>query len=846
MTHPFAHVENATLDWAAESDEEDNIKATSTGSTDHTLIGEAASKEDYDATGFLTAGKNVAGDFDQPPEDKRLMSTLHPIQEPRHSIETILSRPVKIATLTFSTGQAAGTQLSNTGYDVLTLLRNNEGFRLAREKLSGFYGVHMNAHLKITLNAQPFEVGFFQIYFVPFVNTYGQKLAPNFTPSELLLPYSTGCPNVFCNISLQSSVELKIPYTGPTTFINMTNPTSDFGTFYVQSIVPITDSTNNASCELSVYMYFTEVTLFGASPRTWTLQMDGCPEPPPNEADAKTNPIRSGPLSRIGKSLMPVLDELGLSAPDANPNPQRFRQDPYASPATVDTTKTPLKTSYTFKHHLDIGQLGIDKQDEMDIPYFCFKPTYLNQFSWNTTQDAGTLLYSYKVEPNCILNTTINAKTATAPTRLRYMANVFRYWRGTIRFTIHVIANKFHSGRLRFVLSLGGSMPQGRLGELYPYAFNQIVDLRDATSFVVDCPFFASTPYRLVPQDWSTTSGSYENPTTGTTNLVDSVPYLQIFVENELRAPDTTTTSIQIVTLQSATKDLEFSIPNSTTSFPFWDYVAPNVQATRAVDTDEEFEQVTHELQGDMIKPIPMVPGVISKQVKAVNPHKFTTGEKIGSIRQLIKRYQLIGSGAINYSSANTTQDQVIYPFAFRKPTNENFLSNEMLSYFRAVFTFFRGSIRYLLTCRENSTQYVVRYDPHTAVTTLFSTSVGTTGTKVPIRQIDSYVRGDYTSLPMTANIPYYTNLQGGMEVEFPYYSRFHKLGTAFIEDYTQYEQSVRAGLQPAGVGTFSIYSDNETTMSNFVYVYRSAADDLTLGYLLGAPLTFVNISPIN
>jgi len=585
----------------------------------------------------------------------------------------------------------------------------------------------------------------------------------------------------------------------------------------------------------------------------------------------KTAPTKKGPISSIASSLMPVLDELGLSAPVANSNPQRMLLDPFASPATVDTTKTPLKTAYTFKHHLEISQLGIDKNDEMDIPYFCYKPTYLNQFQWNTTQDAGTLLYSYKIEPNCILASVVNNYTLTAPTRLRYMANCFRYWRGTIRFTFHVIANKFHSGRLRFVLSLGGQVGSDRISELYPYAFNQIVDLRDATSYVVDCPFFASTPYRLVPQQWVSSSGSYENPATGTQNLLDAVPYLQIFVENELRAPTTTTTSIQIVALQSGTKDLEFSTPNSTTSFPIVDYVAPSTDTVdsalkakqkpkkEALEATPVLSKASAEhiaksvgdvirpnLQGDMIKPIPMVPGFIAKQVSSDSPHRVTTGERISTIRQLIKRYQLLGSGELNFTEDNNnSQTEVIYPFAFKKPTNQNLISSEMLDYFRHPFVFFRGSIRYLFTSVDSDLMVNLRYDPNSDILDYVTTDDSSLGSKVPTRSITAYQLGQFSSLPLTANIPYVLRLQGGAEVEFPYYSRFHKLGTSSIDQYTSYEQSVRAGYQPAGVGFAEFFSAIPAD-PNYVNVYRTAADDFSLGYLLGCPWTMVQVVPVN
>ncbi|UTQ50730.1 MAG: capsid protein [Ljubljana dicistrovirus 1] len=809
---------------------------SSQGSEGGTLLGPSESKKFNDSTGFISEGKVETKRMDEPKEDLTLLSALHPTVEQRHSIETIMSRPVNIGTITFTAQSSPGQILGS--YDVIDTIRTNSRFRLLREKLSSFYGVHMNAHLKVTFNAQPMESGLFQIFFIPFFRTEGSVVDPlQFTSNyESMLPYTTGCPNIPCNISKQSEQELAIPYTGPVAFINLTNIQADFGRFFVQSIVPISDSTNNASCELSVYMYFTNIKLFGTTANNVIAVPQGLSDIKPSECDEdamKKGPLSSigsnvsnlassvagknNPVTQIGNTLLPILDSLGLSAPDANPNVDRMVINPFSSPATIDTTASPMKVSYMFKHHLDIGHLGVNnKVDEMDLKTIAAKPCYYNQFTWNTSNQAETRLFSYSVEPNCLIK---NDTNVPAPTRFRFVANNFRYWRGTVKFLFMVAANQFHSGRLRLVYTLGGTLP-GEFADNYPRTFSQVIDIRKGAHFVVECPYFASTPWRLVPQRWNDTTNRYFDSDAGS---LDDVPaMLEIFVENELRATSTTSSSIQIVCFQGCGSDFEFACPLAPRSRPYINAAVP------------DGVELVAEPQGLDFQPINMASGLSRSQPHASKPHKFTVGEDISSVRQLIKRYQFLGTGQVN----NPDSTFVIYPFAMIRPEGVPTLSYDHLAVFSTLYQFRRGSIRYMLV-PDIAARFTLRYDPELGVqdTPVIDPAIPF-GDLVPIRNVISFPSGvGILEQNLTATIPFDTNLQGSIEVEFPYYSRFHKLKTAvFNRDSIngQYSGMIREGRVPAGLAFFRADTEN----AYFLNVYRSAADDFTLGYLLGAPLT--------
>lgn len=797
------------------------------GLTDRTLVGETTAKKYDDATGFVSEGQVLSTDMDNVPENRILLSHIHPSYEPQHTIKKILSRPVKIDTITYDTASTTGGQLAT--YNIMDTIRNNAGFALAREKLSTFYGVNWRAHLKITLNAQPFEVGLFQIYFQPFIKTIGSQIPTN-TPAPNTIPFSTGCPNVLCNIALQSEVELSVPYSGPTPFINLTNNAMDFGNFYVQTIVPIADSTNNASCELSVYMFFSEIELFGTTPCSQiTIAVPQGKFGNLNQAESRTKTHgRLGTIvETVGDSLVPLLDMLGLSAPTTDLNPPRRHIDPYSSPSTADTVKSPLKVSYLSNQAVDIGFLGVDNNDECDINHVISKPTYYDQFSWAVTNDAPAVLNTYPVEPNNRSNFTLNNYTYVAPTRLRYMSNIFKYWRGTIKFTFHVIANKFHSGRLRFVYTLGGNLAgtgQTPL-ENFPRSFTQVVDIRDSTSFEVECEYFGTAPWRVIPQNLGA-NGTYVGDANIVGPLGDIPGTLTVCVENELRAATTTTQSIQIVCMVSAGKDFEFSVPIAASSLPV-DQIAPAPARLNIAQAQSALSYQSLSMVGE------------DAEETQKNPSPFTTGEDIKNVRTLLRRYQLIGAGTNTLTQAIPNTDFILYPYYLTTPITTNTLNYEMLCYFRKLYFFYRGSIRYLLTTSDDDYQFTVRYNADISQAQPIATAqpFGNRG----IFQISAWPTGtDFSTYPLTSTLPYLTKLQGGIEIEFPYYSRYHKSFTKGMSrtSPTDYQSGMRLGIIPNGSAYLQMTSKPSSYANpTFVRLYRTVGDDFNFGYLLGAPI---------
>jgi len=751
---------------------DDEAKHQVSGSPDTTLIGDTATREHHDAVSFTTPGRVVEALYDDPIEDLRLLSSIRPSVEEDHTIETILSRPIKIAKTKWTTQASRGALLGT--FDIATLLQS-DNLRIVRQKLSGFYGIHASVVLKVLVNPQPFQSGLFHVFYIPFQKTFTMFPA-TLNGTELSLPFATGCPNVYCNISLQSQVELSVPYTGPQAFFNLADiKYRDWGTFYIQNISSIRDGTNQTSAELSVYISFSNVKLFGATPQTWSTQGER------DEGDVKIS--KSNPIAQslglaanafVTQGTTKLLDLVGLSKPAANQNPQRVLVSPYANPVLGDSVSAALKLSFQESQGTSIGQLGIDSQDEMDIAYVVSKPNYYCSVEWKDSQETGTLLKTIRVNPNAEVVTS-GSNVFVAPTRLRYVASMFRFWRGTIRYTFHVVATKFHSGRLRLVYSLGGSLSDS-IGVQFPYAYSQVIDLRDGLTFAVELPYFGSTPWRSVPKFWDSNQKIYVDD--DRSNADDYDNYLQIFVENQLANQTTASAAIELIIMASGGSDFEVAAPSAMVGYPT--QIETNISgksagtATNNNDvtqqetldsieelnlTDEiipaprravrspfmmlqgEVESVeecdTHgrllggrkicevglkgkeplvtrmvNVQGEVLD-IPVLT-LVSKETRApVSPFPASTltmGERIKNLRVLIRRYFPVASVA-----AYPKDNILLFPYVVGEPFiggSRNTRSYEYLANIWPMYRFYRGGMRLLFASATEGIG-TVKYDPY-------------------------------------------------------------------------------------------------------------------------------------
>lgn len=745
-----------------------------------TLLGDSHAQTQADVVHFTSYGDTTTTSMDQDPFLDQTYISIQP-NEGTHAIEDFLNRDIYIGNFTWNSSASIGDFLHSV--HVMDTLRNNENLAIFRQKLQGFYGTSLTASLRVVYNAYPQQAGMFHIYYIPYDEQPSSVVSTNVpwdSPNQLAigarhyltLPFTTGCPNVYCNASSQSECQIKSPYVGSVPFVNLTNPNAVIGRFEAQVVSPLLGPTNAESLNINVYLKFENIKTFGATSSTFKVKPQGLGEDLSGAVDSVSKVVGKGnvvgdfldtvkPVLKQGAPLVTAASKLalmGLSKPTLSQSPQRAQLKPFDNMATVDTGSVAAKLSYSKEQGIRVAQLGVDQIDEMDLNHFIEKPTYYTQFALHVNDPVhrevtkGALL----AEPNCVLSDGTTVQNArTYPSRFRFAANAFSQWRGTVRYHFKVLATQFHTARLRFVYLNGDEYDPNKNPSELPFLYTYYVDIRGPMEFSIDCPYIAATHWRNVPQYYDLLAQKYVSQPVG---LQDRPNMLLAYVETPLHVLDTYSQEIRIAVFVSGCEDVEFAVPCAPRSIPALrrgttnsnsHYAFLNDHANAAdLETSEELnhrtcdsersssfnsvstsadwtsvssasqaEQTSESCGAERFRPQGVDDVVVHDMSGATierrqDPHvvQLTTGEKIQNIRALIKRYFPMGRRFVS-----TEWTAILLPYEMTLPytsPTESSLTYSYLDIFWHCYRFFRGGLRYQLTTNAEDYHFDVRYDP--------------------------------------------------------------------------------------------------------------------------------------
>ena len=162
-------------------------------------------------------------------------------------------------------------------------------------------------------------------------------------------------------------------------------------------------------------------------------------------------------------------------------------------------------------------------------------------YVWKTTDAIGTKLFTQEIGPAFFeaAYTRPNGDVVVINNHMSYLSNLFGKWRGSIKFSLMFASTRFQTGRLRvmFIPKSTNDYDEAML----PYAYTQIVDIREPSTWDFDIPFIS-------PKVWL--------------HRTASVGTLIITVENPLLAACSVLQHVEIVTFVSAGPSFEFALPN--------------------------------------------------------------------------------------------------------------------------------------------------------------------------------------------------------------------------------------------------------------------------------------------
>lgn len=735
-----------------------------------------------------------------------------------NDVTDFLGRPQIVANGFFQTSDVQNAVLSSGS--IATLL---EAQQIWYRKIAGYRMIRGNAHLRIAINGNPFQQGRLLLHFLPCERDYSSYNTVYRNVHNVNLCQKTQQPCIEIDVQ-ETSAELKIPYVAPTMFYDRVNGQFDWGTYYLSVLSPLkTGSGGQNALEYTIFLYFTEVQLsgpiFGPESKMANARL----------ASEKKKIVRTGEISSLLDKVsdasgifhdVPVIGGVMQSLSTyAGKFAEAFsifgwskpNSDQTATIATINPTRNFVNCDgenmgdvFALNHSgalpIVSGFAGTDI-DEMSFAYLKKIKAFVDNFDWATSQVQDTSLFVQDVGPKNIGlfgSDTSGSSTvfyASAPPFV-WLARFFKYYRGGIKYTFKLVKTPFHSGRLSVTFSTQNSNVSNSGST---YVLREIVDIRTTNEFSIVIPYIRATNYietdfgDIVLDEYST------------------LGRMQIKVLNELRAPETASTSIKILVYVSAADDFELAYPQNTRSISF------------AAESG---------LAGDM-KMQDTAIGSSKHEVSNIHNNNMSIADVFTSIKQLTNSYRRIFFPSYD---RNTFPFIKLWPFTLTQLFTANPTvypcMGDYLSELASGFVLSRGSVR--LTYPSNTTSSIIRSHLVSENRSLTS-NAAFLPYNISISSIGSTFSQLYSSFSF-AKMEFSKNGQWGTEVTIPHYgqtpSRLNYYGDQVPDAVDINDCRVAFEFAPVSGALPVDYNP-------LLDIYRSGGDDYCLGYFIGfAPFT--------
>lgn len=751
-----------------------------------------------------------------------------------HDIKDFLKRPVLCWTGAWAVSSVVGVPLTSMAFPSTCIAKSSY-----KEKMRGFYGFRAKMVIRVQLNGQRFQQGRMLLHYLPETNE--MQAARKFTALAHLTTI-TQQPRMDIDVATDTEVIMEIPYVSNQLYSSLIDDTNDYGTFYLTPYTALKVGSGAASVQMSVWCHFEDVEIvFPTVPGLVTQSgvrrkkaRGGSSVGNVDLTDQELSSSGLGPISGLASRIsnatgilseIPLISAftapvswaanilsrsalaLGYSKPTFEGGFNRGVPTVFPNMHNVDGMDNSVKLSLSSDNKLEMlpGFAGTDV-DEMAFSHILQIPSYVSTMSWRTTDVSGALLWSSGINPMSFGNTVPYATAADTkaliyhPT-MGYVGNLFKSWRGSMTFIFKLAKTEFHSGRLMFGFMPGKNRSVADAGMAdAQYMFKEIFDLRSSSEFCVTIPFVSLTPY-LDTRDWS------------------GVAYL--WVLNPLVAPDTVNPIIDIVMEVCGGPDMEFAFPRmwgsggdnpkipclvaqSGISGLEPQGMAPRLNAGNDIHERFDKESVTQ-----------------SNSVTTLEPAKYCVGERILSIRQLLKSSSLLFGSGITAATR-----LVISPWVCSVPTHVVGTAFSTIvypvdtySYFVPLYRYYRGGVRFKVlwtTTVPTTSIFMSRlaiFDGYNMSCPVLSDASGA---------LDTAVTG------FTMDLPVVHNGATGMlpEVEVPYYGATHARHVMAVS----YNRPLMNDLKTGGP-MLTISSPTSTTVPR---VYRAVGDDFSAGFFIG------------
>lgn len=719
------------------------------------------------------------------------------------TLVNFLEKPTILATGVLQTSDVANTPIGTWILPGALLVKAKQ-----LTKLKGALMFRADFQIDFKLNGTRFQQGRYLLRWVFFGGAKNSANVEQLTGAHVANLTATTSANVAeIDLATQTSLTVTIPYTSASNYSLVDSSDAyrhEICRLYLIPYDPLQAGSGVTTAQYTLWARLTNITISGnvvlQSKSTIRVEQEKGGVGPISGVTAKISKTASifGTIPVLGSyasSVSWLADAVGSAA----------KVWGYSKPITLDPPKTVARraqpgmanTDHVFTGHklsamvagevpLSTGRSRTDA-DEMSFQYVAGHPAWINTFNWPNTSTSGTLLYSNAVGVGRD-QTSIGKGSVWPP--VDYVAQVFGAYRGSIKYIFKLPKTEFHSGRLAisFVPWDGNTAvtAPSSLGDT-DNLFRVIWDIRESNMLEVCIPYTSTRNY---------------------TNVGREFGYLYIHVVNELMAPNTVPSSVNILVEKAGGDDIEYAFP------------------VRGYYTQDTYPQPYIQFQSASVKLGQNLGGNDMLVAESF-------GEKLLSSRMLLKRFStfFVKSGG-GFGSID------LYPFETYLATQTGSLAgalvrtsmiSDLISYFQPLYAFSSGSIRVNVaiegyTGSSDWGLYNVLSTPTDGVATGASTWV----------------------VPQTPVQTVSHSVEGVVSIEVPQYTLFGKrtVGNQIVSsnaNFAPMPNYLEGGSFYLLRGTFQKAVDTAVTPMR---VHRAAGDDFNLSVFNGVvPTVFSNVA---
>lgn len=493
-------------------------------------------------------------------------------------IKEFMAKPMLIYQTTWNHTDAANAVINTPNSFIGTFMNSVAPWA---HKLEGFTLCRGTAKLRLVLNATPFQAGMLLLHFLP----GDQMLTTNLTMYNISLALKVQQPGIAISCR-DTAVELTIPYVNPFDWYNLTNSTNDWGQWFISVLSPlVVDAAGPQTADITVYLSFEDFEV--AAPAC--IQGKKITGRKVSKAEQESEALQSGgPITKALRVANEVADALtvvpllnywaqpvawatdlaagiaswfGFSKPTQNTAAMYTIHQNNRYEITTDGADPGIPLAYRSDNRLRIlTDVTGRPDDEM-----CFEflkrvevlalpgATSANSYSlfWVTNQASGTNLAG-----NPMLLTPLNLRVTGSTTDgahvsgwavggpIAYLAPYFSHWRGSFRVRMKFVKTQFHTGRLQITWTPGHNVINAPDLNTSILSLREIVDISICDEVMFELPYLLDAPYcaTYTGNDSYYTSGRFD-----------------VIVLNELRAPETVSSIVEILLFWSGGDDFEFN-----------------------------------------------------------------------------------------------------------------------------------------------------------------------------------------------------------------------------------------------------------------------------------------------